>query len=136
MVSSMFRRCTIAVHHWSFNFTTPKKSKYFNVLKTKLLKNIAFARLGIKKVTHIQKTRHMQLVLIPAEAITTPVEPNPSYVVHLMPTPAEISQTTISRSFCATASKNSILDLGRSNTKLSGFCIFFLYFKHDWLKSG
>lgn len=86
---------------------------------------------------HIQKTRHMQPVLVPAEAITAPIEPNLSYVVHLMPAPAEISQTTISRYSCATASRNTILDLGRSNTELSGFRIFFsFYFKQDWLKSG
>lgn len=78
----------------------------------------------------------MQLVLVPAEAITTPVEPNPSHAVHLMPAPAEISQRIISRSFCATASKNTILDLRTSNTQLSGICIFFLYYKQDWFKTG
>lgn len=96
---------------------------------TKLLKILillsSIADWGLKKVMHIQKTRHMQPVLVPAEAITAPVQPGPSHVVHLMPALAEISQTTISRYSCATASRNTILDLGRSNTELSGFRIFF-----------
>lgn len=83
-----------------------------------------------------KKPLHMQLVLDPAEAITAPVEPNPSHAVHLMPAPAEISQTIISRSFCATASQNTILDLGTSNIQLSGICIFSLYYKQDWFKTG
>lgn len=59
----------------------------------------------------------MQLTLVPAEAITASVEPNPSHVVHLTPAPAEISQTSISRPFCATASKNTILYLGNIKYK-------------------
>lgn len=97
--------------------------------------NIAFA-VSDCRLPKQKKTLHMQLVLVPAEAITTPVEPNPSHAVHLMPAPAEISQTIISRSFCATASKNTILDLRTSNTQLSGICIFFLYYKQDWFKTG
>lgn len=74
----------------------------------------------------------MQPVLAPAETITFPVEPNPPLAVHLMPTPAQISQTIISRSFCATASKITTLDQERSNTQLSG--IFFFIISKNGLK--